>query len=399
LAVALLLSHEVHNIAQFLPGSQDISVWGSDWLVLNVGASKSLVSMTRFLFWCGGMLMLLGYRVRFGIALVLLSSFYLFSLIQYHSFPVHIHHLWWFSVLLWFSPCDAVLSVGRGRIPQSQPIAELYTIYIGIVFGAIFFFPGWHKCWSADWISGETLMHTVHWKRVQYWDQNIWSVNLPNWSYVLMSWMVVCFELVSIVVLSFRKYGVFLVCALCFHFGVWLLTGIQFSNLWILYLSFLPLLRGNHPRKPFADIFFQRSRHHLVPIVLCFGILCAGCINLQRGFPWVAYPTFTQSIDRFLPLLVIQVTDVKGDILQIPYQEVIEANNQSWGENWRLAGFGNPVSAQKLEDHWTQISKKNPRYARGNPQEVSFWRGHIDTARPSSEPIVKHCIHTLKLSE
>ena len=74
LAVVLLLSYEVHNIEQFLPISKEISIWGSDWLIANVGVFDNLVSTARYFLWCGCALMLLGYWARLGIFLVLLSS-------------------------------------------------------------------------------------------------------------------------------------------------------------------------------------------------------------------------------------------------------------------------------------------------------------------------------------
>ena len=52
---------------------------------------------------------------------------------------------------------------------HNQNQLQGYTdMYIGFVFGAIFFFPGWHKLIHSDWLSGNMLMHTIDWKRVQY---------------------------------------------------------------------------------------------------------------------------------------------------------------------------------------------------------------------------------------
>jgi|GEM_PF-4555589 len=391
LAAILLFSYEVREIELFLPPSKDVSVWGSDWLISLVGATSAWIRVATWMLWIGALLSMLGIATRWGLGAIIISSFYLFSLIQYHSYPVHVHHLWWCTVVLWFSPCDQVLSLGR-RQPKSYMMAARGVVFTQIIFGCIFFFPGLHKLLSSDWRSGETLMHILRWKQIQYWDQTIWSLDISAWGYAVMAWLIAIAEMSMMVFLYHKMYRVFLLAVLCFHCGTWLLTGIQFSNLWFLYLAFFALI-GSKQRS--IRLGYDTLRRSLLPLLLCLGIVWAGFLNIQRGFPWVAYPSFSQSIDRYVPLLVIQVVDEAGRETVLSYTKIIRPDNQGWGENWRLAGIGYPINRQHLEAFWWR--KQEDLLLTTPASKIKFWRAEIDVHDPQRTPILKRCIHTMMM--
>lgn len=150
LSLILLFSAEVFEISSLeisLEGSKPI--FGVDWLITSIGADIFWRQCAQVLVYLGAVLTLIGYWTRFGLLLILLGSGYIFALLQYHSFPVHIHHLWWFSLLLFFAPCAEKYSLTAWNRIYYRKRFSSSREPLWFCLGLIFFFPGWHKLLSA----------------------------------------------------------------------------------------------------------------------------------------------------------------------------------------------------------------------------------------------------------
>ena len=395
LSLILLFSAEVFEISN-LEISLDNSkpIFGVDWLFSNIGIDVFWRQLAQVMVYLGATLTLVGYWTRLGFLLILLGSGYIFALLQYHSFPVHIHHLWWFSFLLFFAPCAEKysLTVWNRKLTIGSD-SHHHVNVLGLCIGLIFFFPGWHKLLSAAWRSGEVLQRTILWKQAQYWDQSFLLSILPDPSFPIMAWTVIIFELSVIFILLSQRYLLFVVLAFGFHLGTWLFTGIVFSNIWPLYFAFLsikiPTAVTSTTKSPILWWTFTPQ------FLLISGLIWAGFNNIQKGFPWISYPDFTQEIDHKMPLLSIHIIDLQMHKTIVPYQEYIAPNNREWGRNWRLAGLGYPVDTKKLEQYWKEHSTKIQMPE--TPFTIEFHLSKLDTRNLDEAPTSLRKLHSIKI--
>lgn len=95
-----------------------------------------------------------------------------------------------------------------------------------------------------------------------------------------------------------------------------------------------------------------------------------------------------------MPLLAIHLIDENNEITIVPYQEYIAPNNQAWGENWRLAGLGYPISPQKLEAYWYKHEKDISQPSA--LKRIEFHLSMLDTNDPTLPSTSKRTLHGIQ---
>ena len=398
LGMVFLGSYELHNIDVYIP--------------LDAPAYTVMVFASYLIYVCA-VFVIIGFIANFSWFVIVCSSGYMMYWIQFYNHTIHMHHLWWFAVILcfatvgkwsmnsiWDKKKHAVFSVG----------AHHSVLGVITIFASVFLFPGVHKILSTNWISGDTLRQTIAWKQTQYWDASWYCNNLfPHIEYFSVVAMgVALWELSLVYLLWSGKYRWFVFFASVFHGCVWVATDISFVNLWILYpsLLFLPeipmtklwnLVREVEHNKlteqphfsipkfqaKFVSSFLCRWIPSTVYSVLILGILYAGITKKQSGFPWVCYPTFTQPISKYMPLLAIQIVDATEQKYLLDYRIFIQPNDQAWRTNWKLAGLGYPIQPGELQRYF-QESVGVQNYLETHPEimpphTIEFYYAHIDT--------------------
>jgi hypothetical protein len=326
--------------------------WGFEWIVESIGFHQEFALLSLVFVYGGALLGVIGHWSRIGLAISSIGLYYLVGRLQMQGAPVHMHHLLWFSVALVFSPCTDVLRLGhRPTYAHGRKYKMPLLILWGII-ALIFFFPGWHKMTlgGSPWFSGETLYHTVLWKQQQYWDQNISVSFSQREPYAVLSWIVIIFELgAPLILLWWKRTGLFLILALGFHLGTALMLNIHFTNLWPCYVVLVPWERWISSSQPQN----LRTRYWtLYPLL--FGIVLAGVLRKTDGWPFACYPTFHQQIDSKMPLLSAMVLNANGDTRRIDHQQYIAPTNSSWGKNWRAAGLFGKVEQSTIQEYARQ---------------------------------------------
>ena len=330
--------------------------FGFGWVVEHIGPHLLLGQLSLALIYGGALLGLLGWRARSGLALAALGQLYLIGWLQMRGAAVHCHHLLWLTVALAASPCSDVLRIGHRPTLYAGRRYRDGLMAVWAIFAMIFFFPGWFKLTlgGASWLSGETLYHTTLWKAAQYWDQPITLSFESARAYAPLSWGAILFELSApLLLLWWKRTGVFCVLAIGFHIGTALMLNIHFTNLWPCYVALLPWERwlaltqtSEAQRVVLRDERSHRMRFALAPLLV--GVLYAGATMNLSGWPFACYPTFHQEISHKMPLMSVVVRDQEGRARRIHHQRYLRPNNRAWGENWRLAGFYSPVDERAL---------------------------------------------------
>lgn len=392
LAVVLLLSGDVWAAPEqaaylaSLPREAWTVPWGAGWLIdwLGVTPALALAARTGMIF--GAILGLLGLYARLGFAVVTVCGLYLLSLPHLLGSVVHYHHLLWFSALMVASPCDHALVFGRAGSNHPAPAYGLALRAVWALIAVIFFFPGVWKlvAGGADWLSGDTLRAHLYWKWLQSPALTAPRVDLVPGLLTAGAVAVSLFEL-SAPLLMLRRWsrGLFVLGALAFHALTAALMDIHFSSLWPLYVVFLPWsswLRGDRPVASSAP----SPVAVLTAGALLFGAGTAGALGLTQGWPFACYPTFHQHPGWLTPGLWVTVVDAEGVEEQIPMSAMADPSRRQaiWGEHWRLAGVGGPVSEAALIAYWAQIAERSEVAAvAAEAVEVRFYRARL-SVRP-----------------
>ena len=357
LSLLLLISPEFkYGLASLKePGALGAAPYGFGWVVKLIGPSVALGEFSLYLIYIGALCGLLGVFARVGLTAAALGQFFLIGWLQMRGATVHCHHLLWLTVTLACVPSADCLSLGKR---PSLTYGSRYRFGLGVcsaLIAMLFFFPGLHKLLKGGWawFSGETLYHTTLWKAAQYWDKTLPISFDDQLSYLPLAWGAVIFELSApLLLLWWRRVGLFVALALSFHVGTALLLNIKFTNLWPCYVVFLPWERWLTHLLPAREVRAQMASRwrstELLLIPLCLGITLSGISMKIDAWPFACYPTFHQKISLEMPLLSVQVHDARGEVRRLDYKRLQRPNNQSWGETWRLAGFYSKFNVEPL---------------------------------------------------
>jgi len=352
---------------------------GSGGLIDAIGVRPGLARAAQIGIYVGAFLGLIGRFTRPGFALVTVSGLYLLAIPHLRGSVVHYHHLLWFSALLAASPCDHALSLGRRSTASASAAYGLPLRIAWALIAVIFFFPGAWKLigGGADWLSGDTLRAHLYWKWVQSPALVAPRIDRVPGLLAIGAAAVSLLELgMPLLVLSRRGRWLALGDALGFHALTAALMDIHFSSLWPLYVVFVPwaalLGRERAPEHTSSDV-----RPRLLPAALTGGALLLGAgltgvAGQTQGWPFACYPTFHQHPGWEMPGLWVTVLDPDGSERPVPIAAT------GWGEQWRLAGIGGPVSEAALAAYWSRIAERDEvRSLAVGAESVRFYRAAI----------------------
>lgn len=278
---------------------------------------------------------MLGLCSRSAALAAAILGFYVFGIPQCYGKVNHYHHVIWFLVLLSVSRCGDALSVDAllrrrtgvpflNRLIGPAPSTEYgFPLRVAwLLFGVVYFFPGFWKLWACgvEWGFAENLsLHMYHkwaslgdWRPVFRIDQHPWMVTLSGIGTLI-------FELgFWLAVFSRRTRAVVAVSGLAFHNMTNLFMGIAFWNLQALYVAFVPWDRLFHRVANSAD---GDIRHKVPRTAAVVGAMLL-CINITMGWahaysfwPVACYPTF----DAFSSEVrsEYQLREVRGGIAEV----------------------------------------------------------------------------------
>ena len=384
LGMAFLGSYELHNIDVYIP--------------LDAPAYSVMVFASYLIYVCS-VFVIIGYLTNVAWFVMVCSSGYTMYWLQVYNHSIHLHHLWWCAVILCLAPVGIISKQSSvEKTNHTLYSSHLYHPIMALIsiLSCVFLFPAIHKIFSIDWISGDIIRYTIAWKQTQHWSSSWYFIDqfldIEYFSVVALGVAILEFYLVWL--LWHGKYILFICMAGVFHGSVWIATDITFGNLWILYpsLLFLPQIsmkeqwiisKQSRQNPEHHNIYLRQSLPSTVYSFLIIGILYAGITKKQSGFPWVCYPTFTQPISKYMPLLAIQIVDTMGKKYPLDYRIFVQPHDQAWRNNWKLAGLGYPVQPVELERYFQEaVGVQNyldthPEIM--SPHTIEFYYAHIDT--------------------
>jgi len=213
-----------------------------------------------------------GLFTRVSACIALVSAIYFLGIPQVFGKINHYHFLVWFGVILAVSPCADILSVDavirnyrnakRGTYvrPASSIEYGLPIRLIFILFGVLYFFPGFWKIYICgyEWFASDNLIHLMYnkWYELDGWlpffriDRHPFVCNVG-------AFMTIVFEMSFIFLIFFdgwRWLAVFN--GLFFHNMTGLFMSITFINLQKCYVIFFDWHRIFHR---IGTKFFRRS--------------------------------------------------------------------------------------------------------------------------------------------
>jgi hypothetical protein len=257
---------------------------------------------------------LIGLFSRTSAFLVAVFGFYAWAIPEFYGKVDHNHHRLWFALLLAASPCgdalscDALFALWRGAAPRAAALSYgLPLRFVWLLIGIIYFFPGFWKIWhnGLDWAFSDNLKNMMY----ANWFYMDWRPAFRLDRYPLLchigGLLTVVFEM-SFIFLIFFTTGRYLalIGALFFHFMTWLVLGIVFWELPVLYGAALIdwhfIISHITPRFREKEQPMNLARHGLYPLmtwavggVLIVGNLLFGIREDVSAYPFACYPTFS----------------------------------------------------------------------------------------------------------
>lgn len=260
---------------------------------------------------------MVGFCTRFSAVIATLLALYVLGIPQMFGKVNHCHHLIWFGAILAASPCgdalsvDALLRRWRGRsIPRCA--SRRYALpmrFIWILFGLLYFFPGFWKIWmgGVDWIFSDHLRNQMYhlWSTHETWR----PVIDPSGSRAMTAAggiATIVFEMGMILLIFTRRTRlVAMVVGLSFHVATALTLNILFAGLLWSYVAWIDwdLVAARLRRRPMPEPEKGGERSSLVAVSLV-GSLMVGANALMgvtgnvNGWPFACYPRFSYPIFR-----------------------------------------------------------------------------------------------------
>lgn len=307
------------------------------------------------LFGTSAFLAMIGFCTRPAAWLATLAGIYFLGIPQLYGKVNHGHFIIWFAAILAASPCADVLSVDAA-LKRGKTKASPSTIYglpirvIYILFGIIYFFPGfWKLYWGGlDWFLSGNLIHQMHakWFQLNGWTPFFRLDHYPLVCHIAAA-MVVMFEL-SFIFLIFSERFRFLAAwgGIIFHTAVELFMNISFFPLNWCYMIFFDwhkiFTTCFKPRPPTGQtqdtasttIFHPQQK----PVLIVGAILIAG--NIYCGvksidsWPFAIFPTFGDAmLESKETSLDIYLIDANGQDIKLDNKQAsfILKSSSYWG--------------------------------------------------------------------
>lgn len=150
---------------------------GLDWLLRIIPPSEELALKTTFWLRVFCWFSIFGFFTRSSALLCVILGFFVFGIPTFYGKVSHTaHHFIWFGIVFAVSPAGDFLSVdalirawrgfGRRENPTTRPSAKYFRplIVFWLLFGCIYFFPGFWKLWTSgfDWALNKGLTYLLY---------------------------------------------------------------------------------------------------------------------------------------------------------------------------------------------------------------------------------------------
>lgn len=227
------------------------------------------------------------------------------------------HHMVWFMFLLAASPCHHTLSIDkaiaslRGRKLKGETAAAWHAQYrrpfcfAWLLFGLIYFFPGFWKIWSTGWYwaFSDNLINRM--REIWYLRDMAPPLGIDRFPFLIQlgAFTAILFELTApLMILTPAGRLIFAAVGMAFHLGVRVFMDIDFSVLYCYYFilidwqGLLNRLTGRRQANGRRNIETAPEPRRQPALILCGSLLIAA--HLVCGFrhisswPFAHYPTF-----------------------------------------------------------------------------------------------------------
>jgi hypothetical protein len=352
---------------------------GLGWFAAHVPISPGLATAAQVVTAFAAISAMLGFSARVSLAVLTLSSFYLYSIAQLAGWVWHDMHLLWFAALLAASPCADVLAIDARRPIDAQGVAYAPALlFARLLLGAIYFFPGAHKLASSGlaWALSDNLRNQLWWKWAQHGFVPELRVDRVPGLLEASGLFVLAFELsFPALVLLPKTRPIAAVLGVCFHLMSRLIFRIPFESLWLCYVVLVdlrPLARKLPLRRPEGRASASSSGRAawLAGALLLAGAVVQGIRGQMQSYPFACYPTFQWRAASTMPDLAIYAVDAGGQERELAHARVRGYRTQrQWAEIWSLAGVTAPVRPDRLKAYYRTAVAHRARVER-----VRFYR-------------------------
>lgn len=310
--------------------------------------TPALAKISGSLYILGSLGAFVGYRTRWMALLATLAGIYFLGIPQFYGKIDHYHHLLWFAALAAFSPVSDRWSFDAWRnqkqiVRPALAYARFFQIFV-ILFAIIYFFAAWWKIIGGgmNWIWGDGA-----WLHLEAQAYRLGTLP-PSWLAEndflksLLGLATLVLELCwGFAVLSKRFRPWILAAALFFHVSIYWLMQINFWQLPIFYLVFVP----------WGEIFGQKSFkiQHLMPDkpkalrwvggILIVGNGLCGLAHFD-SWPFAVYPSFGNPPEKRAKTFYLVENDGLGKV-KINLESDLRL--RKWLPKTRLQGLHNQL--------------------------------------------------------
>ena len=221
--------------------------WG--WLLTILPLNPPLVETISRLFQLCCLAGLLGFFTRTAALGAAILGLYAMGLPQFFGKIDHYHHLWWFALLLAFSPAGHALSLDASRrawsLDETAP-ARHYALplrFVWLLIGLVYFFPGFWKfvLGGIDWALSDNIKFKMYakWFELGGWEP-FFRIDRYPLLYKAGGLYTLLFELGFLIALFYPLARIaFIVGGLVFYLNNALFLNIYFTHLIITYAAFV----------------------------------------------------------------------------------------------------------------------------------------------------------------
>ena len=220
---------------------------------LQVNQSNWLIIKLFFLLFC--ILSAIGLFTNISTKLATIIGFFILAFIQFYGKTYHIHHLFWFALILSASRCSDVLSIDSliKNISKSHTdiqntkvtCSNEYALplrFAWLIIGIYYFFAGFWKLWTCgfSWFLTYNVKYHLYqgWSRVDMF-QPIFRIDYFPIIYKASGFYTILFEMLFIFLIVIPRYRLLAIFSgLIFHIFTYFLMGISFWYLVSCYIAF-----------------------------------------------------------------------------------------------------------------------------------------------------------------